>query len=154
MIKIAYLADYPDFTEIVTEWLFNEFFVDIRPGVTYEQLLEAIKNTNKTKLPIRLIALSDDKCIGTISIVSNDLRSRSYTPWLASLYVDPPYRKNKIGAQLVERVKQIVKELGYSELYLRTEFASDYYRARNWQYVETCTDDEFLLEPDVFRISL
>ena len=151
MAKIEYLTDYPSFTETVARWIYEEFIHGVRPGITFEKILEAVKNANKAKLPIRLIALVDGSCAGTVSIVSNDLRCRAYTPWLASLYVDPPYRKNKIGEQLVERVKEIAKELGYGELYLRTEFAGDYYRARNWAHVETCLDDEFQLKTDVFK---
>ena len=154
MTKIEYLSDFPIFTEMVACWLYDEFIVGQRPGVTYENMLEAVKKSNKTELPVRLIALSDGNCAGTVSIVGNDLRCRSYTPWLASLYVRPPFRKNKIGEQLMERVKQIVRELGYDELYLRTEHTGDYYRQRNWQHVETCIDDEFQLETEVFCVSL
>lgn len=154
MVKIEYLSDYPNFTETVAKWLYGEFAVGVRPGLTYEKVLAKIRDTHKTKLPICLIALADGKCVGTISIVSNDLRCRSYTPWLASLYVDPAFRKNKTGALLVDRVKEIVKELGYNELYLRTEFAGDYYKARDWQYVEACLDDQYQLETNVFKFLL
>ena len=154
MVKIEYLSDYPEYTQTVAKWLYNEFGRNIRPGLTPDKVLAKVQDTHKTKLPICLIALTDNKCVGTISIVINDLQCRTYIPWLASLYVDPAYRKNKIGALLVDRVKEIVKELGYSELYLRTEFAGDYYRARDWQYVEACLDDEYQLETNVFKFVL
>ena len=154
MIKIEYLSDFPNFTDTVAAWLYDEFIVGERPGVTYDNILEAVKKSNKTELPVRLIALYDGNLAGTVSIVDNDLRCRPYTPWLASLYVSPPYRKNKIGEQLIKRVVEIAKDLGYGELYLRTEHTGNYYRNRNWQYVETCIDDVFQLETEVFMISL
>ena len=154
MAKIEYLSDFPVLTETVACWIYNEFIVDARPGITFDKTLCAVKNTNRAKLPIRLVAFLDGNCAGTVSILSNDLRCRPYTPWLAALYVSPPFRGNKIGEQLVERVKEIARELGYRELYLRTEHTGDYYRNRNWQYVEKCMDDEFWLETEVFRISL
>ena len=154
MIKIEYLSDFPEFAETVAGWLYEEFVVGQRAGVTYENVLRNVKNTNKAALPIRLIAIFEDSCVGTISIVYNDLRCRTYTPWLASLYVSPPYRKNKIGEQLVKRVIEIVKSLGYGELYLRTEYTGNYYRNRNWQYVETCMDDVYQFETEVFMLHL
>jgi len=153
-MKIEYLSDYPEFAELAAQWLYNEFGKDIRPSLTYDKMLLAIQDAHKIKLPIRLVALVDNQCAGTISIVCNDLSCRTYTPWLAALYVDTPFRKNKIGEQLIERVKEIVKELGYSEVYLRTEFAGDYYKKRGWQHVETCIDDEFQLKTDVFKFIL
>ena len=139
-----------DFAEEVAGWLYNEFIKDIRLGISYEQKLASIKMCGKNELPIRLIALIDDKCVGTVSLVQNDLRGCDYTPWLASLYVDVPYRKQKIGEQLVERVKDITRELGYTELYLRTEHAGNYYRRLGWQYIGS-QKDEFGLVPEIFK---
>ena len=152
-MKIEYLADHMVFAEDVAGKIYREFIENIRCGVSYEQVLSSIKNCNRTELPIRLIALADNKCAGTVSIVKNDLKCRGYTPWLAALYVDVPYRGNKIGEQLVERVKCIVRELGCDELYLRTEHTGDYYRKRGWQFVESCTD-EFNLDTEVFKFTL
>jgi len=153
-MKIEYLSDYSDFTEPVAQWLYDEFGKGIRPSLTHEKMLQAVRDTHKTKFPIRLIALENNQCVGTIAIVHNDLSCREYTPWLAALYVDPSFRKNKIGEQLVERVKDIVRDLGYNEIYLRTEFAGDYYRKRGWQHVETCVDDEYQLTTDVYKFIL
>lgn len=152
-MKIMYLSDHIGFAEDVAKWIYDEFIHNIRNGLDYEQILTSVKECGKTELPIRLIAVADEKCVGTVSIVRNDLKCRAYTPWLAALYVDKPYRNNKIGEQLIERVKGIVQDLGYCELYLRTEHASGYYKKMGWQWVESCTD-EFGLEPDVFKLTL
>jgi len=116
-------------------------------------VLLSVKSCHKKELPIRLIAKLDNKCVGTTAIVGNDLKCRDYTPWLAALYVDEQYRGIKIGEQLIARVKAIVKELGYNEVYLRTEHTSKYYRKLGWQFIESC-EDEFGLKPDVFKFML
>ena len=152
-MKIEYLCDNIIFADDVAAWIYNEFIKGIKTDRSYESVLSAIKNCSKTELPIRLVAMADNKCVGTVSIVQNDLKCREYTPWLASLYVDVPFRKNKIGEQLIDRVKDIAKGLGYSELYLRTEHASGYYRRLGWQFVESC-DDDYNLKPDVFKLTL
>jgi len=150
-MKIEYLSDHMAFADQVTRWIYDEFFEDIRTDLTYDELLSSIKNCSKTELPIRLVAIVDQKCVGTVSIVQNDLGCREYAPWLAALYVDKAYRNHKIGEQLIDCVKDIVKDMDYPELYLRTEHASDYYRKLGWQFVESC-DDHFNLRPDVFKV--
>ena len=150
---IRYLTDNIVFADVVAKWIYDEFFVGIRPGFSYEDILLNTRECYNDKFPIRLVAMEGDICVGTVSFVGNDLKCRDYTPWLSSLYVDEAYRCHKIGEQLVDRVKELAKGFGYNELFLRTEFASDYYRKRGWQYIESCVD-EFNLEPDVFKFLL
>jgi len=152
-MEIKYLSDCPEFTPTVVDWIYNEFIKDIRHGVTYQKLLDNYQVCYKDKLPVRFVALVDNTPVGTISLVKNDLKYRDYIPWLAALYVLPDYRGNKIAKLLIRRVKTVSKNLGYKELFLRTEFASDYYRARGWKFVESCVD-EFDLTTDVFKVVL
>lgn len=152
-MKIEYLRDNIVFADDVAQWIYDEFINDVRKDLSYEQVLIAVKNCNKSEFPIRLVAILDEKCVGTVSIVQNDLKCREYTPWLAALYVDKAYRNNKIGEHLIDHVKSIVKGLGYDELYLRTEHASNYYKKLGWQFIESC-DDSFNLKPDVFKYVL
>lgn len=152
-IKIDYLSNNPQFIETVAKWIYDEFIDGIRAGLTIETILKTIGDCNENKFPIRLVAISEGKCIGTVSIVKNDLKCRDYTPWLASLYVESSFRNMGIGEKLIKAVKDIVVNLGYKEIYLRTEHASDFYRKLNWQFVESCID-EYGLEPDVFKMSL
>ena len=152
-MKIEHLCDHTAFSETVAKWLYDEFIVGIRKDVSYEYVLSSVNDCHKQKLPVRLIALLDGKCVGTVSIVVNDLKFRDYTPWLAALYVDPEHRSQGVGRRLVDAVKEAVRQLGYDKLYLRTEHAGDYYRALGWDYIETCKD-EFGLNPDVFSFSL
>ena len=152
-MTIAYLADNTAYAATVAGWIFEEFIRGIRLGISYDQVLLSIKQCSKTKLPVRLIAMEADKCVGTASLVYNDLGYRDYSPWLAALYVDKAYRGRRIGEHLVERIKNIAKELGYAEIFLRTEHAADYYRRLGWQYIESCVD-EFKLNTDVFKFIL
>jgi len=152
-MKIEYLCDSIEHAETAAKWIYDEFIHGIKTDRSYEDVVSGMKNCYRDKLPIRLVALQDNKCVGTIALVFNDLRCRSYTPWLASLYVEKSHRNRKIGEKLIERIQTITAELGYRELYLRTEHASGYYRKLGWEYVETC-DDDYNLKPDVFRRKL
>ena len=101
--------------------------------MSLEEVITHFSNTKEKAFPITLIALEDEVCLGTVSIFENDLKERGmYKPWLASLYTKPEYRGRGVGQQLVAKTLEVVKELGFKELYLKTEDASDYYRNRGW----------------------
>jgi len=152
-MNIVYLSDHIEFAETVATWSFNEWVKGIRAGVTYEDVLASVKKCAKTKLPVRILAMIDGRCVGAAALFENDLKGKTYTPWLAAVYVDAQYRNQKIGRQLIERIKEISIELGYKELFLRTEHASGYYKKLGWSYVESCVD-EYGVKPDVFKIQL
>jgi len=152
-VKIEYLCDHIQFADTVASWLYDAFISGIRDDLSRAYVLSSVKNCHKLEFPIRLIALLDGNCVGTVSIVSNDLKCREYTPWLAAFYVDKGFRNQKIGEQLIDCVKSIVTQLGYKEVYLRTEHTSAYYRKLGWRFIETCAD-RFNLKPDVFVFHL
>ena len=151
-VKIESICENLIFLENVTRWIYEEFVRPYRDDLTYEELVLKEKNFINETWPIRFVAIVDDKCVGTVSIVDNDLKCSNYTPWLSGLYVDVPYRNKKIGEQLIEHVKNFAKSLGYKELFLRTEHASGYYKRLGWQYIETYDDGK--LKPDVFKFKL
>ena len=152
-MEIVYLCDHLGVADTVARWIYDAFIKDIRADLSYEQVLTAVRDCHKAALPIRLIAMIDGQCVGTVSLVQNDLPCRAYTPWLASLYVDKPFRNRQIGEQLIDAVKDIAKSLGYAEVFLRTEYTSGYYERLGWQFIESC-EDAFRLKPDVFRFPL
>lgn len=141
MINIEYLFDYPEYAGNVSRWLYDEFVHPDNEDLEYKEFYEIFQNNSKSVFPIRLIALSDGKCVGTVTIIDNDFESRDYTPWLGGLYVDSMYRNCGIGRNLIEVIKQIARDLGYREIYLNTEKAGKYYKNLGWKYVETCPND-------------
>lgn len=149
-LRIEYLSDHIEYADIVSLWIFNAFIKNIRDDLSLESVTSSIMNCSSEALPIRLIALLGEKCVGTVSLVQSDLKCRDYTPWLAALFVDNDYRKNGIGKELIDCAVKAARQLGYKEIYLRTEHASAYYRKLGWTYVEACTDS-FNLEPDIFK---
>jgi predicted N-acetyltransferase YhbS len=152
---IDYLCNHPEYVETVASWIYGEFVVKSEKSLKkLEQIFEYFKNTNLTSFPITLIAVVDNKCVGTISVFENDLKNQNdLTPWLASLYVSPHYRGQGIAERLINRVQEVVKGLGFKTLYLRTEHTSEYYRKLGWEYVYK-TNDEKGQETEVFRISV
>lgn len=141
-MNIENLYNHPEHVSLVSGWIYDEF-VKGKSSWSLEKINLYFGKTNLRSFPITLIAISDDWCIGTVSISENDLKSQNVLkPWLASLYVSPNYRGKGVAEQLVNQVKVIVKELGYEMLYLRTEHTSEYYRRLGWEFLYKTLDEK------------
>lgn len=148
-IKIQNLLLYPQHIEMVANWIYQEFGKG-NPDRTLEYVINRFKNRNLNKIPISLIALIDNKCVGVVSIFDNDLETRpELTPWLAGLYVNPNCRCKGVADKLITGVLEICKNINYNTVFLRTEHTSDYYKKHGWTFVEYTTDENGL-ETSVF----
>lgn len=153
-MNIELLAENPEYVNCVCSWIYNEFVAVNNPGYAFDKLLGFFGDTHKDKFPITYIALEEGICTGTVSIFENDLKNQNkLTPWLASLYVCPEYRKLKIAEKLIGAVVDKVKELGFDELYLRTEHAAGYYLKRGWEFVYKTLDTNNQ-ETEVYRLHI
>lgn len=151
-MHIDYLCNHPEYINTVANWIYSEFVVKSKGIISFDEVVEYWKKTQLKSFPITLIALIDSECVGTVSIFENDLKTQtSLTPWLASLYINPFFRGRGIAKELIGKVQQIVKELGFKELYLRTEYTSEYYRMLGWKFVYR-THDEKNQETEVFKM--
>ena len=151
-MDIDFLLNHPDKIKEVSEMIYKEFVVKTGSGMKFDDVVKLFSNTRDNTFPITLIALEYGECLGTVSIFENDLKIRDmYKPWLASLYTKPEYRGRGVGEKLIAKTIDVVRKLGFSELYLRTEDASDYYRKRGWTYLETVFDEKHE-KVDVFKI--
>lgn len=152
-MKIDFLINHPEKVREVSQMVFDEFVVGTNSTMNFEDVLSYFSNTKEDTFPITLIALENGICLGTVSIFENDLKVREmYKPWLASLYTKPVYRGKGIGEKLINKTIDVVRGLGFNELYLRTEDAADYYKDRGWVYVESLSDDTYE-KIDVFKMS-
>lgn len=132
-MEIVYLFNYPQYIETVSKWIYDEFVVKSGSTMTLEKVNQYFSNTSIKNFPITLIAVIDNKCVGTVSLFENDLDTQDVLhPWLASIFVEPTFRKLGIAEKLTNKLLSIAGNLDYEKLYLRTEHTSEYYRARNW----------------------
>jgi GNAT superfamily N-acetyltransferase len=92
-------------------------------GASTESGYKALLSGNATApgLPMTLIALGQDKLLGSVNIVNCDMDIRpELKPWLAQLYVAVPERGRGIGSALVRAAVERSGKLGFSCLYLYT----------------------------------
>jgi predicted N-acetyltransferase YhbS len=84
---------------------------------------------DKHSIPLSLVALEDDKPIGTVNLVENDNDERQdLTPWLAALLVVPEARGRGVGTRLVRSLVKEAAALGIPRLYLGTDMPEYYAR--------------------------
>lgn len=132
MLRIAFLADYPQYKQQVIDWLWQAFGSD-NSRAFFASIVES--SLCHEGLPITFIALHDDKPVGTVGLWRCDLISRQdLTPWLAALYVEESQRGHGIGLQLQQYVQEYSRKAGFKELYLYAEF-SGYYQRYGWEAI-------------------
>lgn len=131
---IDHLPNRPQHVKTVARWIYQEFGGNT--SLNLAEITDFFSKRYMDRLPMTLIAIDGDACLGTVSLFEGDLDTRrDLTPWLAALYVEPTYRSQGIGDRLTAEIITIARNLGYSILYLRTEHTADYYRKRNWELV-------------------
>jgi predicted N-acetyltransferase YhbS len=120
-MKIEYLGDHPDTIPILAGWIYAEWSF-MYPGKTKKYIESLLrKRLNKKRLPITLVAFEAGEPVGTISLKSFDMETkRNLSPWIASLYVERPWRKKGIGSRLIKALEAKAAELNFRKLYLFT----------------------------------
>ncbi|MDG5472386.1 GNAT family N-acetyltransferase [Jeotgalibacillus sp. ET6] len=150
-MKIDVLRNHPNIITEVSTMIYEEFVLKTGSKMSYEEVVQHFSTVHDHTFPVTLVALEKECCLGTVSIVENDLACRpAYRPWLASLYTKPEYRGMGVGQRLTAETIEMAKKVGFKEIYLRTEEASDYYRKRGWTWVETVSDEKHE-KIDVFK---
>jgi GNAT superfamily N-acetyltransferase len=153
-MKIVQLPDFPQYAKTVANYIYDTLYVSLNLKTTREELLEVYLTMKKDSMPMTLIALNNNVCIGAVSLIASDLHTRpELSPWLSSLYVRPEDRKKGIGQQLIDAIKKIALKMGYTSLYLRTEGAANYYKKLGWTFLFHTTDSSGI-ETDIFQLNL
>lgn len=153
-MEIATLAENKHYYKDVSQMIYQQFVLGTASKMTLKDVEHFFKNTNIDVFPITFISIIDNECVGTVSVFENDFKERpQYFPWLASLYVKPNHRDKKIGQHLITHLLHHLKTLNYSEVYLKTENASEYYKKRNWHLIESIRNSD-CEKMDIFKYTL
>jgi GNAT superfamily N-acetyltransferase len=136
-MHIEYMADHPEYIPTVAHWLHAQFSY-LSPGSSVERRIARLgKHLSKGQMPTTFLALSGGTPLGTASLTAHDMDTRmDLSPWLASVYVGPAYRRQGIGAALVQRVAKEALALGHETLYLYTPDQEAFYARRGWSIIE------------------
>ncbi len=153
-MRIDHLFKHTEYIASVAAWIYDEFVIKTGGSISFNEVVAYLSNTNDRSFPMAFVAIVDNECVGTVSIFKNDLKTQeALTPWLASLYVSPRHRGQGIRYKLIKHVQEVVKELGYEAVYLRTEHTSEYYKSLGWIFAYNAVDEKGQ-ETEVFKYTL
>jgi N-acetylglutamate synthase-like GNAT family acetyltransferase len=142
-LEIVDLREVPEHIPRLAEWHHAQWSY-LNPGKTIEQRIEKLRNhLHAAPLPRTFVAVAEPGTpAGSASLVSADMDT--LTPWLASVFVDPHYRQQGIGAALVRRVMAAAEQAGIETLSLFTPDQEAFYRQLGWHTIarERYRDDE------------
>jgi len=113
------------------------------PGASLEQYRQGLLNngwdgSDLTSLNLAWFALDDGGApLGVAMLVGEgelepDDTGHLEGPWFAGLVVDPQFRRQGIGAALLDYVTEQARSLGFQRLRLVTEHNTGYYERRGW----------------------
>ncbi|HEY3272925.1 MAG TPA: GNAT family N-acetyltransferase [Methanocella sp.] len=133
-IEFSSLADRPELKELVARWLWSFWGA---PG-NFDFYRSMTEHCRKDDFPLMYVALTDDRPVGTVSLLRADLFSRQdLFPWMADLFVPSEHRGKGIGSALQDYVLEEAKKHGFSQVYLETPL-NGYYEKNGWEFV--CED--------------
>lgn len=140
MLKIAYLADFPETIPTLVDW-FRLQWAQYYAGRTPAEIAQDFTaEANRSGLPVRLVAFLDGELAGTITLREHALNDfPEYQPGLGGLLVAEPYRLRGIGAALISAGMDLAREQGCPRVYAATVTAQGILERLGWQRIRTVT---------------
>ena len=132
--QIKDLKDYPHEVQKIAKWTFDEWANFA--GRTYEQIYHSFRTgIEKEGLPISLIALHDKQPVGVANLREKDIIDfyPGTTPWICGVFVKDEARHRGIATALCRALEQVAKKMGYSTLYLATEYENSLYHKMGYK---------------------
>lgn len=114
-------------------------FGALLPEWTLEQAAEELAQPPVDGVPQTWLAVEDGQWLGSVSLLHEDhVQIPQYSPWLASLYVQPQMRGRGVAAALVAHCVAQAAVLGFTTLYLYCEpQLVPFYQRLGWQCRES-----------------
>jgi predicted N-acetyltransferase YhbS len=133
-MQIEYLADHLALAPLLAAWHHREW-ADLLPNWSRDQAERELRShTRRRHIPTTFVALEENRPLGSASLLESDLDGWEHlSPWVASVFVDPPHRGHGLGRRLVRRAVAEAEVLGVSVVYLFTAGQASYYQALGWQ---------------------
>jgi GNAT superfamily N-acetyltransferase len=138
--RIVTVAERPDLVRITAHWIWQAFG---DPAIDTPATIEAhVEGCTARSGPEQCFVLLDrGEPAGTASLIHSDLPERpELTPWLASVYVAPRFRRRGHAGRLVRAVEEAARGAAVPALYLFTRNAEPLYAGLGWQVVGPALD--------------
>ena len=143
MIRISFLADYPDTIPTLVKW-FRAQWPDYHAAISDEEMKQDfLEDAARDRLPIRLIAFESNELAGTIILRENGSEMLpDFQPELGGLYVVESHRGHGIATKLVQAGMKVAREQGYETVYATTVAAAGILERLGWEFLQTVVHQE------------
>lgn len=137
MMQIVDLSEHPEHIPLLATWHQAEWG-HLNPGSTAHARAERLRlHGAQPGIPVTFIAIEDNVLLGSASLVANDLTTHPHlSPFLASVYVAPAYRRHGIASALVRHAVLAAEQFGITTAYLITPDQQRLYARLGWTEVE------------------
>lgn len=135
-MDILDLKEEPEHIPTLAAWHHQEW-ASLNPGQSLQQRIDKMQcYLGDALIPSTFIAKDNDHLIGSAAIVEHDMDNKpELSPWLASVFIDPIYRRKGVGTSLILHVMNKAKEAGIKTLYLFTSNEEAFYKKLAWSTI-------------------
>lgn len=104
---------------------------------------------DKDVLPYTLIALRGDELVGFVSVIFyKETEPKGRLHWIDAVYVLPKFRKNGIGAELIQAAENRGREMNLGNLCALTEIPK-LYEKQGWSVIEKIAPADFVVWKEI-----
>ena len=137
-VVIKYLADEPRVLSTLRCWFESEwpsYYSADGPGSAEQDLLAY---ASRGSIPFGLVAFQQGKPCGFVALKRESFPSHPHlSPWAGAAYVQPPLRRQGIGAALLLALEPEARALGCARIYCATSTSVSLLRRCGWQLLES-----------------
>jgi len=129
--SVELLADHADCIDVLADWFEREwepYYGKQGPG---DARAELASRCNRDRLPIGLVAMHDDRVVGTAAL-DRDATS-GLSPSVVGLLVAPDYRRSGVASTLLLGAECLARQLGHDEIYMGTSVLQALLHRNGWQ---------------------
>jgi predicted N-acetyltransferase YhbS len=135
-LVIVDLGTMPQLLEVVADRIWRRWSKN--RGYDLQFVIDKLQDIAFSDSEFTLVGHMSGHFVGSISLLNRDLHARPHlSPWIAAVWVEPEYRKNKVGARLVSAAEDVAFAAGHSKLYLACSAElRPFYAALGWSEIE------------------
>ena len=134
-MQILDLRDEPQQIPTLAEW-HHQQWASLNPNGSLEKRILKMQDYLSDELVPSTFIAKTTELLGSAAIVENDMETKpDLTPWLASVFVAPEYRRQGVGSQLVKHAMQKAKQAGIEAMYLFTPDQVNFYQKLGWEVI-------------------
>jgi len=147
-IKYYFLSQKPQYITIASYLSFGQWYLNRKLPFEVNNKAYAQRAKKDNHIPTTIIAVAGEFPVGIASLKNNDLWHRKdLNPWLASLFVHEKFRHKKVATNLITRIVEHGKKLGFNKVYLflgneEQHKLEKFYTSLGWQFESNEKDND------------